>query len=218
MEYILPMCNLQSIEDGLLHAISRDNVHMCELILDHPLYKKNRIQLSSSDGFYQKDTESPRMRPNIAPIVLAAQRNNFYMVQLLILKGAHIAPPHDYFCDCVECSNMRMFDSVKYSRSRLNIYRALVSPAYISLSSDDPILTAFSLSNELAQLAEIEKEYKVGNTIYFYKVLLSKIHVVCSKLKTILFCEEWEVFKHTNNGDKKSQNPIANRKIYVLIY
>ena len=54
VEYLLPMSNLQSIEDGLLHAISRDNVRMCDLFLDHPLYKKNRIQLSSSDGFYQK--------------------------------------------------------------------------------------------------------------------------------------------------------------------
>ena len=57
---------------------------------------------------------------------------------------------------------MRVFDSVKYSRSRLNTYRALASPAYISLNSDDPIRTAFTLSHELGQLSEIEKEYKVS--------------------------------------------------------
>lgn len=161
VEYLLPRSNLQCIEDALLYAISKDNVKVCELILDHPLYKNQRIQLSDSDGFYQKDTESPRLRPNTTPIVLASQKNNFYIVQLLILRGSRITLPHDYFCECIECSNMRVFDSVKYSRSRLNTFKALASPAYISLSSHDPILTAFELSHQLEGLSEMEKEYKV---------------------------------------------------------
>ena len=161
VEYLLPRSNLQCIEDTLLYAISRENVKVCEMILDHPLYKNQKIQLSDSDGFYQKDNDTPRLRPNTTPIVLAAQKNNFYIVQLLSLRGSSIALPHDYFCDCTECSNMRVFDSVKYSESRLNTYKALASPAYISLSSSDPILTAFELSEELRKLSEIEKEYKV---------------------------------------------------------
>ena len=134
---------------------------MSELILDHPLYKNHRVQLGTADGVYQHAIEGPRMRLVTTPIVLAAQRDNFYIIQLLLMRGAKISQPHDYFCDCIECSNQRVFDSVKYSRTRLNTFRALASPAYMSLSSDDPILTAFKLSNQLELLAEIEKEYKV---------------------------------------------------------
>lgn len=76
------------------------------------------------------------------------------------MRGCRISVPHDYFCGCIECSNQRKFDSVKYSKSRLNTYKALASSAYISLESDDPILTAFELSHELERLADIEKEYK----------------------------------------------------------
>ena len=60
---------------------------------------------------------------------------------------------------------MRVFDSVKYSRSRLNTFRALASPAYMSLFGDDPTLEAFKLSHQLEQLADIEKEYKVKYAI-----------------------------------------------------
>lgn len=52
-----------------------------------------------------------------------------------------------------------------HSRSRLNAYRGLASTAYLSLSCDDPILAAFELSKSLENLAETEKEYKVGRKI-----------------------------------------------------
>ena len=39
VEYLLPRSNLQCIEDTLMYAIEKDNVKMCELILEHPLYR-----------------------------------------------------------------------------------------------------------------------------------------------------------------------------------
>ena len=161
VEFLLPRANIQSVEDALMFAIEKENVKLVELILSHPLYKSTKIKLGGMDTFFQRDDDSPRSRPGTTPIVLAAQKDNFYLVQLLIQRGAVIGKPHDYFCDCVECSNQRVFDSVKYSKGRLNTYQALVSSAYISLSSEDPILTAFHLSHELERLADIEKEYKV---------------------------------------------------------
>ena len=168
VEFLLPRSNLQCIEDALLFAISKENVKIVEKILDHPLYTNRRIQLSDSSGFYQRDSDTPRQRPNTTPIVLAAHKNNFYIVQILLLRGSKIQPPHDYFCDCIECSNMRIYDSVKYSRSRLNTYRALASPAYLSLHSEDPVLEAFELSRRLESLSEIEKEYKVCMIRYMF--------------------------------------------------
>ena len=43
---------------------------------------------------------------------------------------------------------------------RINAYKGLASPAYLALSSPDPMMSALYLSNELSNLAEIEKEFK----------------------------------------------------------
>jgi len=62
-------------------------------------------------------------------------------------------------CNCVECVSSSDVDSLRHSRSRLNIYKALSSPSLIALSSEDPFLTAFRLSWELQELS------KVGNDL-----------------------------------------------------
>ncbi|CDQ93534.1 unnamed protein product, partial [Oncorhynchus mykiss] len=51
-------------------------------------------------------------------------------------------------------------DSLRHSRSRLNVYKALASPSLISLSSEDPILTAFRLGWELKELSKVENEFR----------------------------------------------------------
>lgn len=67
---------------------------------------------------------------------------------------------NDYRCGCVDCVTSRQEDSLRHSRSRINAYRALASPSLISLSSKDPILTAFELSWELRRLSFMEHEFK----------------------------------------------------------
>ena len=62
-----------------------------------------------------------------------------------------------------------------HSRSRLNAYRGLASTAYLSLSCDDPILTAFELSKSLYTLAETEKEYKVSVTVSIVPTSLTSV-------------------------------------------
>ena len=51
-------------------------------------------------------------------------------------------------------------DSLRHSLLRINTYRALASPAWISLTSPDPTLSAFKLSWELEHLALRENEFK----------------------------------------------------------
>ncbi len=63
-------------------------------------------------------------------------------------------------CSCQDCIKARSEDSLRYSKSRINAYKALASPSLISLSSKDPILTAFQLSWELKRLSRIENEFK----------------------------------------------------------
>ena len=70
--------------------------------------------------------------------------------------------PHDARCGCDECVRRAADDSLQYSRSRINAYRALASPSLIALSSRDPILTAFELSVELKRLSRLENEFMVS--------------------------------------------------------
>jgi hypothetical protein len=74
--------------------------------------------------------------------------------------GEKVTEPHDVRCDCEKCLVYNKEDSLRHSRSRINAYKALSSPSYISLSSRDPIMTAFDLNRELKRLSRIENEFK----------------------------------------------------------
>ena len=79
---------------------------------------------------------------------------------LRLFAGEKVTEPHDVRCDCEKCLITNKEDSLRHSRSRINAYKALSSPCYISLSSRDPIMTAFDLNRELKRLSRIENEFK----------------------------------------------------------
>uniref|UniRef100_A0A452S3Q7 Transient receptor potential cation channel subfamily C member 5 n=2 Tax=Ursus americanus TaxID=9643 RepID=A0A452S3Q7_URSAM len=106
------------------------------------------------------DTQFSEFTPDITPIMLAAHTNNYEIIKLLVQKRVTIPRPHQIRCNCVECVSSSEVDSLRHSRSRLNIYKALASPSLIALSSEDPILTAFRLGWELKELSKVENEFK----------------------------------------------------------
>lgn len=167
-ELLLKKENLARVGDALLLAISKGYVRIVEAILNHPAFAQGqRLTLSPleqelrDDDFYAYDEDGTRFSHDITPIILAAHCQEYEIVHILLLKGARIERPHDYFCKCNECIEKQRKDSFSHSRSRMNAYKGLASAAYLSLSSEDPVLTALELSNELARLANIETEFKV---------------------------------------------------------
>nr|KAF6468443.1 transient receptor potential cation channel subfamily C member 6 [Rousettus aegyptiacus] len=166
-ELLLKKENLSRVGDALLLAISKGYVRIVEAILSHPAFAEGkRLATSPSqselqqDDFYAYDEDGTRFSHDVTPIVLAAHCQEYEIVHTLLRKGARIERPHDYFCKCSECNQKQKHDSFSHSRSRINAYKGLASPAYLSLSSEDPVMTALELSNELAVLANIEKEFK----------------------------------------------------------
>ncbi|GFQ96127.1 transient receptor potential-gamma protein [Trichonephila clavata] len=101
---------------------------------------------------------------DITPLILAAHRDNYEIIKLLLDRGASLPMPHDVRCGCDECVVATKDDCLRHSRSRINAYRALTSPSLICLSSTDPIQTAFNLSTELARLSSAENEFKSDYT------------------------------------------------------
>ncbi|XP_018415673.1 PREDICTED: short transient receptor potential channel 4 [Nanorana parkeri] len=143
------------VGDALLHAIRKEVVGAVELLLNHkkPSGEKQVPPILLDKQFSE-------FTPDITPIILAAHTNNYEIIKHLVQKGVSIPRPHEVRCNCVECVSGSDVDSLRHSRSRLNIYRALASPSLVSLSSEDPFLTAFQLSWELQELSKVENEFK----------------------------------------------------------
>uniref|UniRef100_A0A6P7FQ08 Transient-receptor-potential-like protein isoform X1 n=2 Tax=Diabrotica virgifera virgifera TaxID=50390 RepID=A0A6P7FQ08_DIAVI len=144
-------------KDSLLHAINVEFVEAVELLLEH----EELIHKDGEPYSWQKvDINTAMFTPDITPLILAAHRNNYEILKILLDRGATVPMPHDIKCGCDECIQKSEEDSLRHSLSRLNEYKALASPSLIALSSSDPLLTAFQLSWELRNLAFAEPECK----------------------------------------------------------
>ncbi|XP_068440630.1 short transient receptor potential channel 6 isoform X2 [Clinocottus analis] len=158
--------DLSRIGDALLLAISKGYIRIVDAILSHQAFANgerltNRpSQADTDDDFFAYDEDGTRFSQDITPIILASQCHEYEIVHILLMKGARVERPHDYFCQCRTCSEQQRHDSFSHSQSRINAYKCLASPAYLSLSNEDPVMAALELSNELAVLANIEKEFK----------------------------------------------------------
>ncbi|CAG5135895.1 unnamed protein product, partial [Candidula unifasciata] len=163
VEVLLDKSNQHHIHEAVLQAISAGHTQIAETILKHRRYLemwKERRKLGDTDGFYKTAFPDSQFSPDITPLILASQKNQYEIVQLLLLRGETIMKPHKFSCGCQECRNRMKFDQLRLAKYRLNAYRGLASEAYISLSSKDPILTAFELAAELRRLSRVEKHFK----------------------------------------------------------
>ncbi|XP_077991000.1 short transient receptor potential channel 4-like [Glandiceps talaboti] len=110
------------------------------------------------------------LHPDITPIILAAHHNNYDIIKILLDQGVKIEDP-DYYC--FQTENFTLQNSL----GMINVYRALASQAYISLTSDDPINTAFELSLRLQNLSKSDYEFR-----YTYEELADQCEQFASDL------------------------------------
>ncbi|XP_063874470.1 transient receptor potential protein-like [Scylla paramamosain] len=142
--------------DSLLRAISEQYVEGVELLLMH---EENVHKAGEPYSWERGNRDRATFTPDITPLILAAHNNNYEIIKLLLDRGASLPMPHDIKCACDECLVSSAEDSLRHSLSRINAYRALTSPSLICLSSNDPLITSFRLSEELNSLASMEKEF-----------------------------------------------------------
>ncbi|XP_014469210.1 PREDICTED: transient-receptor-potential-like protein [Dinoponera quadriceps] len=151
-------------KDALLHAIDQEFVEAVELLLEHEeLLTANQLIEQDSDkeiihSWQKVDAASARYPVDMTPLVLAAQRNNYEILKLLLDRGATLPMPHDVRCGCDDCLQAATCDPLRLSSTRISEYKALASPSLIALSSSDPLMTAFQLSWELRELSVSEPE------------------------------------------------------------
>ncbi|KAI8790079.1 short transient receptor potential channel 3 [Biomphalaria glabrata] len=163
VEFLLERSSRHHIYEAVLQAISAGHTQIADTILKHKRYLemwKEKRKLGATDDFYKTAYPDSQFSPDLTPLILASQKNQYEIVQLLLLRGETIIKPHKFSCDCQECQNKIKFDQLRLAKYRLNAYKGLASEAYISLSSKDPILTAFELAAELRRLSSVEKHFK----------------------------------------------------------
>ncbi len=164
IELLLDKLSFECIEEALLHAISKGATKIVKIIIEHPSYMAGEDQVKRTGGqrdpFFRTEEKS-QFSPDITPLILSAHYNNHEIIQMFLSRNHTIEKPHPISCQCKDCIEKQNYDSLKRSRSRLNAYRALASPAYMALSSPDPIMSTFELRQEMKKLAQVEKEFKV---------------------------------------------------------
>ncbi|KAA3678491.1 transient receptor potential cation channel subfamily C member 4 [Paragonimus westermani] len=161
------------LRDSLLHAINEDNMSAVDLILHAEADRASRKNLKGLLGRIQ----STCFTPDVTPIMLAAHRDNYVILKMLLDRGDRILKPHDLSCACHACVQARRTDGLQHSKLRINTYRALTSPSFIILTSNDPILSAFEMSWELRKLGELENEFRTE-----YEELSTKCEDFATKL------------------------------------
>ena len=169
--------NGAEVGNALLQAVAKDSIEWVRALLDFVKDSENR---PASPSIVSSEQQTSRVKYNrfVSPLMLAAHNDNQEMVKLFLAKGFTIEEPpfHNRSCECDEC--MRLGKRLGTSIYRLQSYRALASPVYLSMSylldkssdhlveeqdiasSKDPIVRAFLLNRKLESLVDTEYEFK----------------------------------------------------------
>ncbi|XP_068623201.1 transient receptor potential protein [Battus philenor] len=188
------------VKDALLHAIKEEYVEAVELLLQ---WEEEHHVPGEPYSWESVDSSAATFTVDITPLILAAHRNHYEILKILLDRGATLPVPHDVKCGCDECVKSSQEDSLRHSQARINAYRALTSPSLIALSSADPLLTAFQLSWELGRLSRMETEFRVE-----YKALRQQ----CQEFATSLLdhtrtSQELEIMLNYNPWDVDCWEP-----------
>uniref|UniRef100_A0A8B9RLR7 Short transient receptor potential channel 2-like n=1 Tax=Astyanax mexicanus TaxID=7994 RepID=A0A8B9RLR7_ASTMX len=154
--------DFRQIHEALLVAVDTNQPRVVKLLLDRLDQEKgNKIDVRSfSTAIFDRSIDASQFAPGVTPLTLACQEDLYEIVTMLTQRGHIISPPHAISCSCLECRNARQYDLLKFSLSRINTYRGIASRAYLSITSEDAILSAFHLSSEMRKLSKKEPEFK----------------------------------------------------------
>ncbi|XP_077983335.1 short transient receptor potential channel 3-like [Glandiceps talaboti] len=91
----------------------------------------------------------------MTPLLSATENNDLQMIQLLLDNGAERLKEPQIM------KRNGHSESIAVASQNLQLYRSLSSPAYICLTSQDPLLTAMRMSRELHDLAHTSSIYSI---------------------------------------------------------
>lgn len=164
LEAAMPEMSLSEEDNIFLEAVRRGDVRQVKE------YFRRKPSVFESEEAKIRDSKLGNFG-----LMLAAHQDNYDLVEFLLSQGYSIEEPHPRSCVCDSCNGMGSLEKALY---RLNGYRALASPVYLSLSyladcknrdklsstesspSNDVVYQAFVLNGRLDRLAREEYEFK----------------------------------------------------------
>ncbi|CAB1316350.1 unnamed protein product, partial [Coregonus sp. 'balchen'] len=147
------------IHEALLVAVDTNQPCVVKRLLDRMDQEKgNKMDVRSfSLAIFDHSIDDSQFAPGMSPLTLACQKDLYEIVTMLTQKG------HAISCVCLECWNGQQYDLLKFSLSHINTYSGIDSMAYLSITSDDAMLSAFGLGRELHKISKKEPEFKPQN-------------------------------------------------------
>ncbi|GFG31589.1 hypothetical protein Cfor_06946, partial [Coptotermes formosanus] len=92
-------------KDALLHAISEEFVEAVEVLLDHEETLHREGELHSWEAL---PPDTATFTPDITPLILAAHRDNYEIIKILLDRGATLPMPHDVSVSTVSGKRKRV--------------------------------------------------------------------------------------------------------------
>ncbi|VVC25429.1 Transient receptor ion channel domain,Ion transport domain,Transient receptor potential channel [Cinara cedri] len=161
------------IGDSLMHAI-RENLYSIVIKLLDILESKDPEKVKLG---YEHSIEFPQ---HLTPLILAAQCGHYKIIGLLLKRGHTIPIPHKPQCFCKDvCKSLaQLNDGLGASELKLSVFRAITNPAYIAQTSEDPILTAFQLSQRLKDHGTVDRIFKSDYESLDFHTRMFAVHMI----------------------------------------
>ncbi|XP_078678505.1 transient receptor potential-gamma protein-like [Branchiostoma floridae x Branchiostoma belcheri] len=129
---------------ALLYAIDRENIEAVELLLDRETSRMEELSesLEMETGAFQSD---------MTPVKMAATRNNYDILKLLLDRGFPVPSPDIY----------NEWTTVQTTRAWFTAFQAVCSPSLILLTSPDPFRTCFQRARALRDACWKRENYRI---------------------------------------------------------
>lgn len=180
----------EKIKEHFLNAVRRGSFEVVQTLFEN-IDSRTEL-LTGEHGGYDWTQE------NFPPLIVAAQLGHYDIIKFFLSKGFRIEQPHEIQCACENCH----VDYLRTSQERLSLYKALANPVWITLTTDDPILTAFQMSTRMKNLATQEDEFE-NEYLELYK---SCKHLAVGLLNECYDSKEQETILNYSHEDNKLAN------------
>ncbi|CDQ79569.1 unnamed protein product [Oncorhynchus mykiss] len=192
--------DFRQIYEALLVAVDTNRRRLLDC-LDQQ--KGHKMDVGSfSMAVFDHYIDDSQFAPGLTPMILACQKDLYDIVTKLTKKGHAIPLPHSISCTCLECRNGRQYDPMKFSQSRINTYQGMASRAYLSITTQDAMLSALKLSREVCKLSKKEPECKPQ-----YPSLEELFQEFAVEMLA-LCCNQSQVTKFLNKCDDKDEDEL----------
>ncbi|CAB1348172.1 unnamed protein product [Coregonus sp. 'balchen'] len=124
--------SLLSTGDGIIRQLDESE--------DQTLMFMQMMSLYVSMAIFGHSFDDSQFAPGVTPLTQACQKDLYEIVTMLTKKG------HASLCLTLSpWRNGRQYDLLKFSLSRINTYRGMASRAYLSITTEDAMLSALRL-------------------------------------------------------------------------